>query len=87
MEDGELNTTDVQNRRNGDPAENKHARQSENWGRGATGQIARGELHIAGSVSSSRRMDDFFFQAFTHLMSVISRNAKEALHICMENLP
>lgn len=37
MEDGELNTTDViifQNRRNGEPAENKHARQSAEVGKG-----------------------------------------------------
>lgn len=37
MEDGELNTTDViilQNRRNGEPTENKHARQPAEVGKG-----------------------------------------------------
>lgn len=74
MEDGELNTTDMiilQNRRNGDPAENKHVRQSEKWGREATAQTAKSELHIARSVFSSHPMDDFFPQTFTHLMSVV----------------
>lgn len=63
MEDGELNTTDMiilQNWRYGDPTENKHARQSEKWGREATAQIARSELHIATSIFSSHAMDDFF---------------------------
>lgn len=39
MGDGKLNTTDMiilQSRRNGDPTQNKHARQSEKWGREAT---------------------------------------------------
>lgn len=37
MEDGELNSTDMiilQNRRNGEPAENKRARQSAEVGKG-----------------------------------------------------
>lgn len=63
MEDGKLNATGMiilQSRRNGDLTENKHARQSEKWGRDATAQIARSELHIARSISSSHPMDDFF---------------------------
>lgn len=63
MEDGELNATDaiiLQTRRNGESAENKHARQSAEVGRDATVQIARSELCIAKSVFSACPMYDVF---------------------------
>lgn len=84
MENGELNTTDViilQNTRNRDPTENKHARQSEKWGRDATAQIARRELCVARSVSSSCPMDVFFSSFYTSDVSDLKKRQGSTPHM------